>query len=48
MSRLTGSDIGTLCSVGVELFVITEGIAEIRIASTSSRWLEFSTINAEK
>jgi hypothetical protein len=43
-----GPSKGTLCSFGFELFVITDGIAEIRIASTSAIYLGFSTINAEK
>jgi hypothetical protein len=48
MSFLTGTPIGTFFNLGVELFEITEGIAEIRIASTSSIWLLFVTMNAEK
>jgi hypothetical protein len=38
----------TFWSFGLAAFVITEGIAEIRIASTSAMLRRFLTMNAEK
>jgi hypothetical protein len=40
--------LGTFGSLGLAEFVITEGIAEIRIASTSAMLLRSLTMNAEK
>jgi hypothetical protein len=48
MSLMVDIPLRTLFRLGLAAFVITEGIAEIRIASTSAILRRFFTMNAEK
>jgi hypothetical protein len=48
MSFMVDFPLRNFCSFGLAEFVITEGIAEITIASTSAMLRGFLTMNAEK